>query len=39
MPGGDIRIQFSNGFRATMVGPVTKICDGVMTDEMFKESF
>lgn len=32
MPGGDIRIQISNGFFATMTGPVTKICDGIMTD-------
>ncbi|MBT7299597.1 MAG: diaminopimelate epimerase [Victivallales bacterium] len=39
MPGGDIHIQFSDGFSATMTGPVTKICDGAMTDEMFKESF
>ena len=39
MPGGDIHIQLSKGFFATMTGPVTKICDGVMTDEMFKESF
>lgn len=35
MPGGTLRIQFSNGFFATMTGPVTKICDGVMTKEMF----
>jgi diaminopimelate epimerase len=39
MPGGDIRIQFNNNFFATMTGPVTKVCDGIMTDEMFKESF
>ncbi len=37
MPGGDIRIQFANGFFATMTGPVTKICDGLMTEEMFRE--
>jgi diaminopimelate epimerase len=36
MPGGSLNIQFSNGFCATMTGPVTKICDGVMTQEMFK---
>jgi diaminopimelate epimerase len=35
MPGGRLRIQFNKGFFATMTGPVTKICDGVMTDEMF----
>jgi len=39
MPGGSLHIQFSNGFSATMTGPVTKICDGEMTDEMFRENF
>jgi diaminopimelate epimerase len=39
MPGGSFRIQFNHDFFATMTGPVTKICDGVMTDEMFKEGF
>jgi diaminopimelate epimerase len=39
MPGGNLRIQFTNGFFATMTGPVTKICDGAMTDEMFNEGF
>ena len=37
MPGGRLNIQFTKGFFATMTGPVTKICDGVMTDEMFKD--
>ena len=35
MPGGSLHIQFDNGFFATMTGPVTKICEGIMTDEMF----
>jgi diaminopimelate epimerase len=39
MPGGSLQIQLSDGFFATMTGPVTKICDGVMTDEMFKNGF
>ena len=39
MPGGNLRIQFSNEFSATLTGPVTKICDGVMTKEMFKGGF
>jgi diaminopimelate epimerase len=39
MPGGEIHIQFSNGFFATMTGPVTKICDGAIADEMFRKSF
>jgi diaminopimelate epimerase len=39
MPGGSLQVHFSDGFFATMIGPVTKICDGLMTDEMFKDSF
>jgi len=37
MPGGSLRIQFKNGFFATMTGPVTKICDGSMAEEMFRQ--
>jgi len=37
MPGEEIQIQFSNGFFATMTGPVTKVCDGKMAEEMFKK--
>jgi diaminopimelate epimerase len=39
MPGGQIKIQFGNNFLATMTGPVTKICDGNIADEMFDKSF
>jgi diaminopimelate epimerase len=39
MPGGSLLIQFSKEFFATMTGPVTKICEGVMTEEMFKDGF
>ena len=39
MPGGSLRIQLTKDFIATMTGPVTKICDGVMAGEMFKEVF
>ena len=39
MPGGRLLIHFSKDFFATMTGPVTKICEGVMTDEMFKDGF
>jgi len=39
MPGGEIRIQFNDGFYATMTGPVTKVCDGVISKEMFEDSF
>lgn len=35
MPGGALTIQLSNGFYATMTGPVTKICEGVIAAEMF----
>ena len=35
MPGGNLQISFSDGFHATMTGPVTKVCEGVMMDEMF----
>ena len=35
MPGGNLYIQFKKGFFATMIGPVTKICEGIMADEMF----
>ncbi len=35
MPGGRLRIQFYEDYFATMTGPVTKICDGVMAHEMF----
>ena len=39
MPGGSLIIRISKNFFATMTGPVTKICDGVMTAEMFAEGF
>jgi diaminopimelate epimerase len=35
MHDGSLKIGFKDGFYATMTGPVTKICDGVMTEEMF----
>ncbi len=37
MPGGRLAIQFSGGFAATMTGPVTRVCEGVMDAEMFEE--
>lgn len=39
MPGGDIGIQFRDGFFATMTGPVTKVCEGIMMNEMFAKIF
>ena len=38
MPGGQIHIHVDDNFEATMTGPVTKVCDGNMTDEMFETS-
>lgn len=36
MPGGKLAIKFSKDFSATMTGPVTRICEGVMDKEMFE---
>jgi diaminopimelate epimerase len=38
MPGGTLEIQFAADFSATMTGPVTKVCDGVISEEMFREN-
>lgn len=35
MPGGQIDIVLSNDFSVIMTGPVTKITDGVVSDELF----
>ena len=35
MPGGKLSIGFSKDFAATMTGPVTRVCEGVMDKEMF----
>lgn len=35
MPGGQIKIQFGDNFSATMTGTVTKVCDGIISNEMF----
>lgn len=35
MPGGDLSVRFSDGFLASLTGPVTKICEGTMMEEMF----
>lgn len=37
MPGGNLTIRFSQKFGATMIGPVTRVCEGVMCPEMFEE--
>jgi diaminopimelate epimerase len=37
MPGGNLDIQLSDDFTATMKGPVTRVCEGITDPEMFKE--
>ena len=39
MPGRQIKIQLYDDYTATMTGPVTKVCDGNIADEMFEKSF
>ena len=38
MPGGQIYVSLTSDFMATMTGPVTKICSGVIENEIFKTS-
>lgn len=35
MPGGTIQLSFDDHFNAVMTGPVTRVCDGVMSTQMF----
>ena len=35
MPGGELATRFSQDFAATMTGPVTRVCQGVIESEMF----
>jgi diaminopimelate epimerase len=37
MPGGSLDITLSDGFAATMRGPVQRICSGVMDPQMFEQ--
>ena len=37
MPGGSLDITLSDGFAATMRGPVTRICSGAMDPQMFEQ--
>lgn len=36
MPGGNLDIWFKEGFRATMTGPVVRIAEGAIDNEMFE---
>jgi diaminopimelate epimerase len=35
MPGGTLAIEIGTDFSILMTGPVTKVCEGVMAEEMF----
>jgi len=35
MPGGILRIEFDDAFNAIMTGPVTKVCEGMISREIF----
>jgi diaminopimelate epimerase len=36
MPGGSIEISIDNEFRITMTGPVTRVADGTLSQEIFE---
>ncbi len=36
MPGGNIEISIDNEFRITMTGPVTRVADGTLSQEIFE---
>jgi diaminopimelate epimerase len=36
MPGGDLAIRFADDFSATMTGPVTRVCEGILDAEIFQ---
>lgn len=38
MPGGILRIGLQEDFSATMTGPVTRVCDGIIVQEMLRQS-
>ena len=38
MPGGQIQVSFDHTFAATIRGPVTKVCDGIFSEEMFTQT-
>jgi len=38
MPGGVIEITISKGFSISMSGPVTRVTDGTISDEMFSQT-
>ena len=36
MPGGRLNLQFDDDFRATLIGPVVRVCSGEADEEMFE---
>ncbi|MGD0038478.1 MAG: diaminopimelate epimerase [Bacteroidota bacterium] len=38
MQGGDLSLEFTNDFRATMIGPVTPVYEGIIKEDFFKKS-
>jgi len=38
MQGGDLSIEFTKDFKATMIGPVVAICEGTVKDNFFEKS-
>lgn len=37
MPGGQLEISIGEGYAVTMGGPVAKVCEGVISEEMFAD--
>ena len=35
MPGGHLEISIAADYAVTMTGPVTKVCEGMLSDEAF----
>jgi diaminopimelate epimerase len=38
MQGGDLSLEFTNDFRATMIGPVIAVYEGIIKDDFFKKN-
>ena len=38
MQGGNLHIEFTNDFRATMIGPVIAVCEGITQKDFFEKS-
>ncbi len=36
MPGGDLDITVADDYSISMIGPVTKVAEGKLADEVFK---